>query len=167
MQMLRKIKQTAPRIAFAVGAVLASGAAAVIPSIPSRAIQLDQLRSTEKAISPSVEQVTITRDAQSAVEQIAPDAIVVPPQGEADDATAKNQSVAPSNEIQFGGSKGAVYTAVSNAWVRLRARGQQPTPELISQEVGQETFNMFLNLFPSSETIFAIDSDQFPLSLPN
>lgn len=147
------------------GMVLASPALGLIPALPSRAIQQEQLRTPDKTNSLSVEQVSGGRGAQSAVDQIPADAVVVPAQNAIDEAPVDPAS-APGLPA-FGPSKGAVYTAMANAWARLRARGQQPTPELISQEVGQDMFNMFLNLFPGSETIFAIDSDQFPLSLPN
>lgn len=76
----------------------------------------------------------------------------------------------PENEI---GSLAApdprvsLYNEIAQVWQSIRARGQQPTPELIAREIGPESLTRFLDTFPGSESIFGIDSDSLPLPEPD
>ena len=57
----------------------------------------------------------------------------------------------------------SLYRDVATAWQAIRARGQQPTPELIAQAVGPENLTTFLSTFRNARQIFRPDIDAWPI----
>ena len=55
-----------------------------------------------------------------------------------------------------------IYRDVAMAWQAIRARGQQPTPELLAQSVGPENLAAFLSTFRNADRIFRPDIDAWP-----
>ncbi len=75
-------------------------------------------------------------------------------------ASGTTESNPPLSEPQI------LHLKVSGAWRLVRSRGQQPTPELMAQEVGSEQLARFLSIFPGSEKIFGPGSNEFPVADP-
>ena len=79
--------------------------------------------------------------------------------GEDGDAETALESQQSSPEIRL-------YQQVAQVWATIRARGQQPTPELIAQEIGPDNLARFLDQNPGSTSMFGQDSDNLPVDAP-
>jgi len=58
----------------------------------------------------------------------------------------------------------ALYREVALAWQAIRARGQQPSPELLAQSVGPDNLATFLSTFKNADRMFRPDIDTWPVA---
>lgn len=71
------------------------------------------------------------------------------------DLTREQATVAPDM---------ALYREVALAWQAIRARGQQPSPELLAQAVGPDNLATFLSTFRNADRMFRPDVDAWPVA---
>lgn len=73
------------------------------------------------------------------------------------DATVSDQADAPEPSLTAAAiaPKGDLYREVERVWQQIRQRGQQPTPELLANEIGPEALARFLAAFPDAEGFLA------------
>ena len=102
----------------------------------------------------SVEQV-MSVDPTSGITQLPPD-------------RRAGEDAAPEDELARAEASRerdkSLYREVAMAWQAIRARGQQPTPELIAQAVGPENLTTFLSTFRNARQIFRPDIDAWPIA---
>ena len=74
----------------------------------------------------------------------------------------------PEGALERDGDDASVdlrlYRDVALAWQAIRARGQQPSPELLAQSVGPENLATFLSTVRHAERIFRPDVDTWPIA---
>lgn len=68
--------------------------------------------------------------------------------------------------VDAAGDSDALYRDVATAWQAIRARGLQPTPELLAQAVGPDNLARFLSTFEGADRVFRSDVDGWPLPPP-
>lgn len=77
------------------------------------------------------------------------------------DATPESDLV---SDIAEPGPDMALYRDVALAWQAIRARGQQPSPELLAQAVGPDNLATFLSTFRNADRMFRPDADTWPVA---
>lgn len=89
------------------------------------------------------------------IDQVEPDSRI------AGDASPENDLArdVPSNAPDL-----ALYREVALAWQAIRARGQQPSPELLAQAVGPDNLATFLSTFRDADRMFRPDVDSWPVA---
>lgn len=77
-------------------------------------------------------------------------------------------NASPENDLVRDGASErpdmALYREVALAWQAIRARGQQPSPELLAQSVGPDTLATFLSTFRNADRMFRPDIDTWPVA---
>lgn len=67
-------------------------------------------------------------------------------------------------DVASEGPDMALYREVALAWQAIRARGQQPSPELLAQSVGPDNLATFLSTFRNADRMFRPDIDTWPVA---
>lgn len=134
-------------------AAVAGGGALAAPAADTR---VEQLSAGPPAAAGQVTQIAPPPPGAARAVQASPEARN---EGDAGLEARLERPAAASPEAEL-------YRRVAEVWQVIRRRGQQPTPELIAQEIGPERLSSFLNNFPGSENIFGVDSDRLPLKAP-
>jgi hypothetical protein len=89
------------------------------------------------------------------IDQVEPDSRVT------GDASPENDLV---RDVPTDGPDMALYREVALAWQAIRARGQQPSPELLAQAVGPDNLATFLSTFRNADRMFRPDVDSWPVA---
>jgi len=81
------------------------------------------------------------------------------------DAAVSDLADAPEPSLTGTGDtpNGELYREVERIWQQIRQRGQQPTPELLANEIGPEALARFLSTYPNAERLL---TDRKPLPPP-
>lgn len=69
-----------------------------------------------------------------------------------------------ARDVATEGPDMALYREVALAWQAIRARGQQPSPELLAQSVGPDNLATFLSTFRNADRMFRPDVDAWPVA---